>query len=312
MTGVVRIATRKSALALWQAHHVEQLLIEQNPGLRVELLPLSTRGDQILDTPLAKIGGKGLFLKELERAMLNGEADIAVHSMKDVPVDMTPGLDIGAILERADPRDAWVSGDESLLDDLPAGAIVGTSSLRRQCQLLAKRPDLVVESLRGNVNTRLDKLDAGNYSAIILAAAGLQRLEFDDRITATLEAPHWVPAPAQGAIGVQMRSDDETIQSLIQPLDHERTRQAVRAERSLSLRLGGSCQLPLAAFAHNDGSELLNLHALVGSSDGRRIVRAEAGFSMDDPESAAEEVAESLLSQGADDIIRAEIEIANH
>jgi hydroxymethylbilane synthase len=312
MSEVVRIATRKSALALWQAHHVEKLLKDRHPGLQVELLPLSTRGDEILETPLAKIGGKGLFLKELERAMLDGEADIAVHSMKDVPVEMTPGLEITAVLERADPQDAWVSGDKRLLDDLPPGAIVGTSSLRRQCQLLARRPDLVVESLRGNVNTRLDKLDSGNYDAIILAAAGLQRLGFDDRITARLEAPEWVPAPAQGAIGVQTRSDDPAINALIEPLDHQRTRQAVEAERSLSRRLGGSCQLPLAAFAEEHGEDRLRLHALVGSSDGRTIVRAQTGFSIENPESAAAEVADSLLSQGADDIIRAELEIASH
>lgn len=309
---VVRIATRKSALALWQAHHVEGLLKQRYPELKVELLPLSTRGDRILDTPLAKIGGKGLFLKELERALLNGDADIAVHSMKDIPVEMTPGLDIGAVLLRADPQDAWVSADERLLDDLPAGAVVGTSSLRRQCQLLARRPDLVVESLRGNVNTRLEKLDAGNYSAIILATAGLQRLDFEGRITARLEAPDWVPAPAQGAIGVQSRSGDEAINALIQPLDNKATRQAIIAERAVSRSLGGSCQLPLAAYAENSDGKNLDLHALVGSSNGRTIVRALARASVDEPETAAAEAAESLLSQGADAIIRAEIEMANH
>ena len=311
MSKLVRIATRKSALALWQAHHVAELLARHHDDIEVELVPLSTRGDQILDTPLARIGGKGLFLKELERALLDGDADIAVHSMKDVPVDMTPGLEIIAVLERADPSDAWVSPDGTLLDYLPAGAIVGTSSLRRQCQVLARRPDVVVESLRGNVNTRLDKLDAGNYKAIILATAGLERLDFEARITSRLDAPDWMPAPAQGAIGVQARAADEEVKSLIGLLDHELTRRAVTAERSLSRRLGGSCQLPLAAYAKIDDARSLELHALVGSADGETMIRTRARCPIDQPELAAGEAAESLLAQGADVVIRAEMENAN-
>lgn len=306
MRNSVRIATRKSALAMWQAHHVAGRLKAIRPGIEIELLPLTTRGDKLLDTPLARIGGKGLFLKELERALVDGEADIAVHSMKDVPAEMTEGLEIGAVLERANPCDAWLSGDGAHIDALPAGAKVGTSSLRRQSQLLARRPDLRVESLRGNVNTRLDRLEEGVFDAIILAAAGLERLGLGDRITAILPAPEWLPAPAQGVIGIQNRCGDDRILSLIRNLDHEATQRQTRAERALSLRLGGSCQLPLAAFAQAKSGGMLTLRALVGSSDGRTVLRSEATLPEEEPEAAADRAAEELLAQGADAIIRAE------
>lgn len=307
----IRIATRRSALALWQARHVAERLEAAQPGLSVELLPLTTEGDRILERPLAQIGGKGLFLKELERALLGGEADLAVHSMKDVPGQMTPGLAIGAVLARASPHDAWLSADGSDIDALPAGRRVGTSSLRRQSQLLARRPDLRVENLRGNVNTRVEKLDDGAYDAIILASAGLERLGLADWITAELAAPRWLPAPGQGVIGVQCRADDERIHSLISGLDHLPTRQQIRAERRLSQRLGGSCQVPLAAFAQLRAGGAILLHALVGSSDGRTMLRCEAAAPADEPEAAADEAAENLLAQGADVIIRAELEKAN-
>jgi len=312
LSELIRIATRKSELALWQANHVADLLRQHHPGLTVELLPLSTRGDRILDTPLAKIGGKGLFLKELERALFAGDADIAVHSMKDVPVDMTEGLVIDAILERANPLDAWISHGNTSMDELEEGSIVGTSSLRRQAQLLERRPDLVVKSLRGNVNTRIAKFESGEYNAIILATAGLQRLGMGDRISTQLPADHWLPAPAQGAIGVQCREGDERTSALIRSLDDALTRRVVSAERALSHQLGGSCQMPLAAFAEEEESGTIELRALVGSSDGRRIVRARAVTSGKDPVSAAAEVAEALLAQGADDIIQAEKELAEN
>lgn len=308
MRNVIRIATRKSALAMWQAHHAAGLLKAAQPGLEIELVPMTTRGDILLETPLAEIGGKGLFLKELERALLVGKADLAVHSMKDVPVEMTAGLTIGAVLERANPNDAWLSASGTDIDALPSGARVGTSSLRRQSQLLARRPDLSVESLRGNVNTRIEKLESGAYDAIILAAAGLERLGLDAHITAELPAPEWLPAPAQGVIGLQCRSDDERTMSLIGRLDHAPTARQTRAERALSLRLGGSCQLPLAAFARSTPDGKIRLEAFVGSSDGRSILRSEATTPEDQPEAAAAEAAEALLARGADAIIRAELE----
>ncbi len=303
---MIRIATRKSALALWQANHVADLLRKHHPGLEVELLPMSTRGDRILDTPLAKIGGKGLFLKELERALFAGDADIAVHSMKDVPVEMTEGLVIDAILERANPLDAWISHDDISMHDLKPGSVVGTSSLRRQTQLLERRPDLVVRSLRGNVNTRIARFESGDYDAIILATAGLQRLGMADHISLQLPAAEWLPAPAQGAIGVQCREGDERTSTLIAVLDDYHTRQVVTAERALSHQLGGSCQMPLAAFAPIPEGNSIELRALVGSSDGRRIVRAGSSAAIDQPEKAASQAAESLLAQGADEIIRSE------
>lgn len=308
MSGRVRIATRKSALALWQARHVATLLEAQHPGLNVELLPMSTRGDRLLGTPLSKIGGKGLFLKELEHALIAGEADIAVHSMKDVPVEVTPELGIAAVLERADASDAWVSPGGATVEALEPGAVVGTSSLRRRCQLLALRPDLQVVDLRGNVNTRLEKLDAGQYQAIILATAGLQRLGLEQRITCQLPPPKWVPSPNQGIIGVQCRLNDEQTIKLLAPLEHQPTRQVSDAERSLSRRLGGSCRLPLGAWAEISGDGKLFLHALVGSSDGQTVIRAEASSPANDPEAAARSAAEALLEQGAAALIAAELE----
>jgi hydroxymethylbilane synthase len=311
MHKVVRIATRKSALALWQARHVAALLKAADPNLEIELVPLTTQGDRLLDTPLALIGGKGLFLKELERAILDDEADIAVHSMKDVPAEMTPALTIGAVLERANPSDAWLSREGAAMHELKAGSVVGTSSLRRQSQLLEQRPDLRVESLRGNINTRLEKLDSGAYDAIILATAGLERLGLAEKITAELPASEWLPAPAQGAIGVECRADEAFIGALMAALDHSETRRVVAAERALSRRLGGSCQLPLAAYAQYESATALTLRALVGSSDGRKVLRSEVSGSADDPKTMADEAAELLLAQGADAIIRAELEMAN-
>lgn len=308
MSGRVRIATRKSALALWQARHVAALLEAQHPGLKVELLPMSTRGDRLLGTPLSKIGGKGLFLKELEHALIAGEADIAVHSMKDVPVEVTPELGIAAVLERANASDAWVSSEGATPDDLAPGSVVGTSSLRRRCQLLALRPDLQVENLRGNVNTRLEKLDSGEYQAIILATAGLQRLGLEQRISCQLPPPRWVPSPNQGIIGVQCRQEDQETIELLAPLEHQPTRQVSDAERSLSRRLGGSCRLPLGAWAEITSAGTLSLHALVGSSDGHTVIRAEATSAASEPEVAAQSAAQALLEQGAAEVIAAELE----
>ena len=301
---IVRIATRKSPLALWQAEHVRAVLQQAHPGLVVELLEMSTQGDKILDTPLAKIGGKGLFVKELERAMLDGEADIAVHSMKDVPVDLPDGLYLPVILEREDPLDAFVSNHYAAFSDLPEGAIVGTSSLRRQCQLRERRPDLDIRDLRGNVNTRLKKLDDGEYDAIILASAGLKRLNMAARITAQLTDDISLPAIGQGAIGIESRSQDTRIDELIAVLDDHDTHTRVIAERALNQRLGGGCQVPIAGFALLEGDELW-IRGLVGRTDGSEIIRAEARG----PRSQAAElgiaVAEELLAGGADVILQA-------
>src|SRR5512139_2287512 len=249
---IFRIATRKSQLALWQAEHVRERLLSVHPGLRVELLPLSTQGDRILDVPLAKIGGKGLFVKELETAMLEGRADLAVHSMKDVPMDFPPELGLGAILAREDPHDAFVSNAYARLDDLPDGARVGTSSLRRQCQLRARRPDLRILDLRGNVNTRLRKLDEGEYDAIVLASAGLLRLGMGERIRARIPATDSLPAVGQGAIGVEIRNDDAGLRALLAPLHDADCADCVSAERAMNRALQGGCQVPIAGFATVD------------------------------------------------------------
>ena len=304
MTRKLTIATRKSELALWQANHVAGLLRARYPDLEVELLPMVTRGDQILDRPLAQIGGKGLFLKELERALLSGEADIAVHSMKDVPVDEVPGLVVDVLLERANPFDALLSREGRLLDELPSGARVGTSSLRRQCQLKKLRPDLAVADLRGNVNTRIRKLDEGEYDAIVLACAGLERLGMQDRITEVLAPPRWLPAGTQGTIGVQRRADDEGAAGLLAALNDADAALCTRAERTVSTALQGSCQVPLAVFAEQrDG--VLRVHGLVGMPDGSRVVRAAAAGPVADADGLAGAVAAELLSQGAGDIIAA-------
>lgn len=302
----LRIATRESALALWQAEHVAVRLRQAHPGLRVELVPMTTRGDRILDRPLAAIGGKGLFLKELEVAMLEDRADIAVHSLKDVTMQMEPGFELGAILERADAADAFISNRYPGIAELPLRARVGSSSLRRQSQLRALRPDLELVDLRGNVNTRLAKLDAGDYDAIVLACAGLQRLGFDARIRARLDAPHWLPAPAQGAIAIECREGDEAVIALCAALDDADTRTCVSAERAMNRALHGSCHVPVAAYARLDG-DALSLAGLVGSAaDGRRV-RAEAVGRADAPDALGIDVAGLLLAQGARALIDANL-----
>ncbi len=298
----VRIATRKSALALWQAEFVKAELERFHPHVEVELVTMTTKGDIILDTPLAKVGGKGLFVKELEQAMLEGRADIAVHSMKDVPVDFPVGLELHTICEREDPRDAFVSNQYQDIDSLPAGAVVGTSSLRRQCQLKARRPDLDIRDLRGNVNTRLAKLDDGQYDAIILAAAGLIRLEMNDRIRSFISAEESLPANGQGAVGIECRSDDDVIKALLAPLEHNETRIRVDAERAMNRRLQGGCQVPIGAYAIVE-NEQVYLRGLVGSLDGQQILRAESSAPIAQAQQLGVALAEDLLSQGADEIL---------
>jgi hydroxymethylbilane synthase len=302
MNDTIRIATRKSELALWQANHVADLLRAKHPGLAVELLPMVTKGDLILDQPLAEIGGKGLFLKELEKALLNGEADIAVHSMKDVPVEQVPGLTVDVMLARANPADALLSRDGKKFGELPDGARVGTSSLRRQCQLKSIRPDLVVADLRGNVNTRIRKLQEGQYDAIILACAGLERLGLDHLITDTLEAPGWLPAATQGTIGIQCRTGDAQVIDLIEPLKDADAVLRTRAERAVATALEGSCQVPLAVFAELSGDRL-SVRGLVGTPDGHEVLRGEAAGPAAEVDGLAAAVAEKLLAQGADRII---------
>ncbi len=304
MPETIRIATRKSALAMWQAEHVADALRRIHPELTVEIIGMTTRGDKILDAPLAKVGGKGLFVKELEQGMLDGDADIAVHSMKDVPVDFPEGLHLACILEREDPRDAFVSNQYATLDELPQGACVGTSSLRRQCQLAVRRPDLRIEPLRGNVNTRLRKLDEGIYDAIILAAAGLIRLEFGARIRSFIAPEDSLPAIGQGAIGIECRVDDERVHALIAPLHHGPTAEQVSAERALNAHLNGGCQVPIAGHAvHQDGG--LYLRGLVGMPDGSTLMRAEISGPAPDAEHMGREVGEALLAQGADKVLAA-------
>lgn len=301
-TKLVRIATRKSALALWQAEFVKAELERFHADVCVELVPMSTQGDIILDTPLAKIGGKGLFVKELEQAMLDGRADIAVHSMKDVPVEFPEGLELHTICEREDPRDAFVSNNFANLGELPQGAIVGTSSLRRQCQIKALRPDLDIRDLRGNVNTRLGKLDDGQYDAIILAAAGLIRLEMESRIADYIEPEVSLPANGQGAVGIECRIDDEVTKALLAPLEHTQTRIRVNAERSMNRYLEGGCQVPIGAYALVDG-EQVHLRGLVGAVDGSEILRDEVTGHVNDVEKLGIELAKKLLAQGADKIL---------
>ena len=294
----LRIATRKSPLALWQSEHVADRLRAAHPGVVVELVPMSTRGDEVLDRSLAAIGGKGLFLKELELAMLRGEADCAVHSLKDVPMELEGPFALPAILTRADPADAFVSNRYADVAALPQGARVGTSSLRRQAQLRALRPDLDLRDLRGNVNTRLAKLDAGEYDAIVLACAGLQRLGFASRIRARLDAPDWLPAPAQGAVAVECRAEDPELLALFAALDDAATRICVEAERAMNRALHGSCHVPVAAFAQRDGDELV-LSGLVGSVADGRVLRTEARGPATDPDALGRRVAAQLLEQGA-------------
>ncbi|WP_368192996.1 hydroxymethylbilane synthase [Aeromonas sp. s8] len=298
----LKIATRKSPLALWQANFVKDRLEALHPQLQVELVPMSTQGDKILDTPLAKVGGKGLFVKELETAMLEGRADIAVHSMKDVPVEFPEGLGLHTICEREDPRDAFVSNRFKAIAELPQGAVVGTSSLRRQCQLRAARPDLVIRDLRGNVNTRLAKLDAGEYDAIILAAAGLKRLEMAHRITAFIEPEQSLPANGQGAVGIECRLDDTELHALLAPLEHTETRARVLTERAMNRALQGGCQVPIGAYALVEGEQIW-LRGLVGSPDGSQVIRDEIRGPLADGEALGEQLAQRLLAAGADEIL---------
>jgi hydroxymethylbilane synthase len=301
---IIRIATRKSPLALWQAEHVAARLSQAFPDITTELVTMVTKGDKILDAPLAKVGGKGLFVKELEQGMLDGIADIAVHSMKDVPVEFPQGLHLAVILEREDPTDAFVSNRYQSLDDLPADAKIGTSSLRRQCQIKEKFPNAEILSLRGNVNTRLAKLDAGEFDAIILASAGLKRLGMADRITQSLPTSVSLPAMGQGAIGIECRVDDVEVNQMLQVLHHEATNICVRAERAMNARLNGGCQVPIGGFAQIDG-ETVFMRGLVGSPDGALIYRAEKMGAIAQAEEMGVAIAEDLLSQGADKILQA-------
>lgn len=300
----IRIATRKSPLALWQAEHVAKLLESAFPGVKTELVKMTTQGDKILDAPLAKIGGKGLFVKELEVGMLEGTADIAVHSMKDVPVEFPEGLHLGAILSREDPTDAFVSNRFASITDLPPNAKIGTSSLRRQSQIKSLYPNADILTLRGNVNTRLAKLDAGDYDAIILASAGLKRLGFAERIAQCLDTKISLPAIGQGAIGIECRVDDKELNEMLSQLHDHETGLCVVAERAMNSRLSGGCQVPIAGFAEiHDGQ--LSMRGLVGSPDGRVIYRSEGSGKLEQAESIGKTIAEDLLSQGADKILQA-------
>ena len=298
----IRIATRKSPLALWQANYVKNALLAKHENLAVQLVPMTTKGDKILDAPLAKVGGKGLFVKELEKAMLDNQADIAVHSMKDVPMEFPCQLGLAVICEREDPSDAFVSNRFASLDELPKGAKVGTSSFRRQCQLSSLRPDLNIIDLRGNVGTRLEKLDKGEYDAIILATAGLLRLEMDERITQRISCDQCLPAGGQGAIGIECRTEDTDTLKLIDCLHHSETAARVIAERAVNARLQGGCQVPIASFAQLENDEI-TLRALVGSVDGTRIIRSELAGNSHAAEQIGIAAAEDLLSRGAAEIL---------
>jgi len=303
-TVTVRIATRKSALALWQAEYVKAKLEHFHPGINVELVPMTTKGDIILDTPLAKVGGKGLFVKELEVAMLEDRADIAVHSMKDVPVEFPEGLGLEVICPREDPRDAFVSNTIKSFAQLPQGAVVGTSSLRRQCQIKALRPDLEIRDLRGNVNTRLKKLDNGEYDAIILAAAGLLRLEMPERIQEFIEPEVMLPANGQGAVGIECRTDDEALKALLAPLGCESTRIRVLAERAMNRALEGGCQVPIGSYAVIQENGEIFLRGLVGATDGSEILTSEITGTSENAEQLGNTLADQLLEKGADKILR--------
>lgn len=302
MKETIRIATRQSPLALWQANFVKTELEHHFPKLTVELITMVTKGDIILDTPLAKIGGKGLFVKELELALLENRADIAVHSMKDVPMEFPEGLGLAVICQREDPRDAFVSNRFQTLNELPTGAIVGTSSLRRQCQLMARYPHLDIRSLRGNVGTRLNKLDSGEYDAIILAAAGLIRLGLKERIRDFISVEDSLPANGQGAVGIETRLNDERVLSYIKALNHLETAYCVRAERAMNSRLQGGCQVPIGAYATLNG-DTIAMRALVGSLDGKQILRASGSANIQQAEQLGIKIAEQLLAQGADKIL---------
>ena len=298
------IATRRSRLALWQAEHVKARLEALHHGLAVELLPLSTRGDELLDQRLDTVGGKGLFIKELENALADGRAELAVHSMKDVPADLPPGFEIAAILGREDPRDAFVSNKVRTLADLKKGAVLGTSSLRRGAQIRERRPDIELKLLRGNVETRLAKLDRGEYDAIVLAVAGLVRLGLETRIGERLEPEASLPAPGQGAMGIECMTGRADVLKLVAPLADEASAACVRAERAVSLALGGSCSLPLGAYAELSNGKI-RLRALVASEDGKRVVRVESTGDSRNPEVVGRRAAEALRAQGAAAILSA-------
>ncbi len=300
----IRIATRKSQLAIWQAQTVASRLKALHAGLKVELISVTTQGDRVQDSPLAKVGGKGLFVKELEEQMLAGHAELAVHSMKDVPMAFPPGLYLPVILGREDPRDVLVSNRFTSLEALPAGVRIGTSSLRRQCQLKARYPKIQTLNLRGNVNTRLAKLDAGDYDAIILAAAGLKRLGLQERIAAYLDVEQSLPAIGQGAIGIECRCDDRRMQELIAPLNDIPTHTCVRAERAINARLSGGCQAPVAGFAELEGDQIF-VRGLIGYPDGSRIIRSQTRGGAEQVEELGWRVAEDLLAQGAGRILAA-------
>ncbi len=302
MSRTLRIATRQSLLALWQAEYVKARLESLHSDLNVELVTMVTKGDKILDTPLAKIGGKGLFVKELESAMLEGRADIAVHSMKDVPMEFPEGLGLAVICERENPTDAFVSNTYEHLDQLPAGAIVGTSSLRREVQLRERRPDLVIKSLRGNVQTRLSKLDGGDYDAIILASAGLIRLELEERIRYRIPAEDSLPAGGQGAVGIECRMGDQATLDLLAPLNDEPTAIRVLAERALNRRLEGGCQVPIGCYAELEGDQVW-LRGLVGRPDGTKVLRDEIRGPAAEAEALGIQLADRLLAAGADTIL---------
>ena len=298
----IKIVTRKSPLAMWQAKHVRDQLQKTHDNLTVELIGVQTQGDKILDSPLAKIGGKGLFVKELENALLEERADIAVHSMKDVTVEMPKGLDLSVILEREDPRDVLIADQAISITDLPNNTRVGTSSLRRQCQIKNLRPDLEILSLRGNIGTRLGKLENGDYEAIILAAAGVIRLGLEDKISHYIESDTLLPAIGQGAIGIQCRADDQATLSLISPLDHKDSHTRLLAERAVNRRLFGGCQVPIAGFSELDGDQI-QIRALVGEVDGSQIIRGEISGHRNDAENLGTTLAEDLLARGADRIL---------
>lgn len=303
MINTLRIATRKSPLALWQAEEVSRLIKQFHPEVKVELVTMTTQGDKILDTPLAKIGGKGLFVKELEVGMLAGDADIAVHSMKDVPMAFPAGLHLAVVLEREDPSDAFVSNKYKSLADLPLNAKVGTCSLRRQTQLKEARPDIQILDLRGNVNSRLAKLDNGDYDAIILASAGLKRLGFDDRISESIATEQSLPAIGQGAIGIECRNDDDAINALLAPLNHPETALRVSAERAQNSRLNGGCQVPIGGYAELIENDQIRLRGLLGFPDGSQIFRSEKTAARADAEALGVAVAEDLLAQGGDKVL---------
>ena len=298
----IRIATRKSPLALWQANFVKQNLLLAHKDLKVELIPMVTQGDIILDSPLSKIGGKGLFVKQLEQAILNNEADIAVHSIKDIPAQFPEGLMLAAICQRDEVRDAFVANKYTSLNDLPEGAIVGTSSLRRQCQLRSHFPHLIIKDLRGNVGTRLNKLDDGQYDAIILASVGLKRLSLEHRITQYIGTDLMLPAVGQGAIGIESRTDDKQILDIISVLDDKKSRACIQAERAMNNALQGGCQVPIAGYCRLNNDELM-LQGLVGRVDGSKIIKQQITGFINEAESLGEKLAKQLLNQGADLIL---------